>query len=133
MLLCFLAAICHISIILIAGRACILAYKYSRLPPTDRPTVEEYQKQLDSFGGCLKVSENVQAIGQALFGPAIMYTMWQMFKNHIFVIILYAFIVVLDIVVYVTGFWRVSWVGSLIVSIQENAIDPVHSRLRSLR
>lgn len=122
MLLCFLAATCHLSIVLVSGRACILAYRYSRLPVGDRPTIEDYRKQFEAFGRCLKVSEWVQGFGQALFGPAMLYTIWLMFEDRIYVFIIYGFITILQIVVYAAGFWRVSWAGAMVIPIRKCSV-----------
>jgi hypothetical protein len=117
MFLCILAASCHISDVVVSGRACILAYQHSRLPSIDRPTVEEYKKQLDAFNRCVRVSQWVQGLGQALFGIAILYTLWQMFKNRVLISSIYAFASVLQVVVYAVGFWRISWAENMILPI----------------
>ncbi|KAF9445357.1 hypothetical protein P691DRAFT_710440 [Macrolepiota fuliginosa MF-IS2] len=114
MLLCFLTATCHLSIILIAGRACILSWRYSRRANFDRLTIAQYQEHFESFNQCLQMSEWVQGLGQALFAPAILYSVWQLFEDHFYAYFLYGFIALLDIAVYATGFWRVSWAGMTI-------------------
>jgi hypothetical protein len=103
MLLCILTPVCHLSIILVAGRACILASCFPAPMPSnimDRgPTLSEYQAHLHSFSPVLKLSQFIQGIGQALFGPAFLYTLWLIFKEKIYPVIVIVFVVILQVVV----------------------------------
>lgn len=118
MMLCLLTATCHLFIILIAGRACIQVCWYSRIPNTRRPSLEEYQNRLYSFYRCLKISEWVQGLGQVLFPPAILYTVWQMFSHHIYPVVIISFVAVLEIIVYAMGYWNISWISMTLKSIK---------------
>ncbi|EKM75842.1 hypothetical protein AGABI1DRAFT_94618 [Agaricus bisporus var. burnettii JB137-S8] len=117
MFFCILSASCHISDIVVSGRAFILAYQHSRMRFIDRPAIDDYQKQLDAFTRCLWVAHLVQGLGQALFGVALLYTLWIMLEHRILTSILYAFSSIVQVAMYFVGFWRISWAEDLIVPI----------------
>jgi hypothetical protein len=127
MMLCYLTGICHLSIVLVGARASILACWHSRSPDSSakRASFEECQGQLDSFYRCLRVSEWVQGLGQGLFGPALLFTIWLMFDNHIYPVVIYVFTGILQLTVYFAGFWKVSWFGTMSM--------PIKDRIRIIR
>jgi hypothetical protein len=116
MFFCILAATCNVSNVLVCGRACILAYehKYSKRPPIDR---EEYSRKLEAVTRTQQLTLWVQGLGQALFGVAVLYTVWQMIRNRILVSVIFGFALILQVVVYGVGFWRISWAESMILPV----------------
>jgi hypothetical protein len=71
--------------------------------------VEEYRKKLEASLRTLRVCEWIQGFGQTLVVPSLLYTIWLMFEHRVLVFLIYGFIVLLEIAVYIAGFWRVSW------------------------
>jgi hypothetical protein len=126
MTLCFLSTSCHLSIILVSSRACVVAYQYSQILKSDRPVpVEEYRTKLEASLRTLRVCEWIQGFGQVLVVPSVLYMVWQMFEHHVLVLLIYAFVAFLEITVYFAGFWRVAW-GT-------TTLRPLEKYLRRLR
>ncbi|XP_006463835.1 hypothetical protein AGABI2DRAFT_194530 [Agaricus bisporus var. bisporus H97] len=111
MTLCFLAASCHLSIILVSSRACIVTYQYSQVLKKDRSSVsvKAFRKKLEASLRTLCVCEWIQGFGQTIMVPSLLYTIWLMFEHRILVFLIYGFIILLEFVIHFAGFWRVCW------------------------
>ncbi|KAF9444927.1 hypothetical protein P691DRAFT_777930 [Macrolepiota fuliginosa MF-IS2] len=112
MALCCMAAVCHISLVLVAGRAGTQTYRSSRLPRSQPlPPIEEYQARFESFARCLRLCEDVQAFGTTIFAVALLFMCWHIFHSHTFAYAVFGFVIFVGVWVYVGGFWHISWAG----------------------
>ncbi|EKM75848.1 hypothetical protein AGABI1DRAFT_94622 [Agaricus bisporus var. burnettii JB137-S8] len=114
MFFCFLAGTCYVSNVLVCGRTLILAFKHkpSRRSSTDR---KEHSKRMEAVFRVQQLCLWIQGLGQTLFGIAILYTLWQVIQNRILISVIYGFTSMLQVVVYGVGFWRISWMESMIL------------------
>lgn len=99
MVLCSMTGVCHVSLVLVAGRAATQTYRSSRLPRNQHhPTLPKYEGRLEAFVKCLRLSKNIQALRTTIFSNALLCLGWYIFHNHMFMYTLFTFVIV-------TGVW----------------------------
>jgi hypothetical protein len=115
MFFCILSGTCNTSNVLVCGRACILAYQHKYSPRPSIVSREEYAERLKAATRTQHLALWIQGLGQALFGVAALYTIWQMIRNRVLVSVIFGFALILQVVVYGVGFWKISWAESMVL------------------
>lgn len=101
MLLGFFAIATHLMIIIVAGRASALSFRFAAKPPKPESRLAEFRTYFE-------VCEQLQLLATTIFLTAVLFVTYLMYEPLWYPFLLIGYTFIGGILIYRTGFWRAS-------------------------